>query len=246
MADKLVPTQRTIVTMQGYIGAVARQWPVVAEQSPGFDIPSKATCALLYAQYMMETGGRDAYGWNVGNSKEVANDGIDYHALRGVWEGTSPKEAARLIASGQATADPSPDHAKSVGAGRVSVIFAATHPASWFSSFKTLDDGMRYHLKLLAKRFAPAWPAVLTGDCQAFAVALRTKGYFTADAGVYAKGMKRSFNVAMASPAYDAAIAECLARKPPPRADSEELVGSGGIIHPPIDFEPRNTDDDTA
>lgn len=202
MTDKLVPTVRTVVSLPMYARAVLRSWHHV-----GDDKPSKATIAVLWAQYMIETGGRDSWGWNIGNTKEIPNDGINYHALRGVWEGVSPAEAERLISSGQAVADPSADHAKAVGAGRVSVVFQPPHPATWFSSFLTLDDAMAHHLKFLARRFAVAWPAILSGDYVKFAHALKSRGYFTADANSYANGMRAPYFAFMNSPAYDEALA---------------------------------------
>jgi len=67
---------------------------------------------------------------------------------------------------------------------------------------------MEDHLILLAKRrFNTAWPAVLEGDCRAFARALKAKGYFTADAGAYANGMLASFNKFMSSRSYEDVVA---------------------------------------
>jgi hypothetical protein len=202
VSDRLIPTVRTIVTLRDYARAVVRAWHKVGE-----GVPDKASVAVLWAQYMIETGGRDSWGWNIGNTKEIPNDGINYHALRGVWEGATPAEAARLIASGEAVADPSPDHARAVGVGRASVIYQPPHPATWFSSFESLDQAMEHHLVFLARRFAPAWPAVLAGDPSKFAHALRARGYFTASAEAYAAGMRRPYENFLMSSGYEDALA---------------------------------------
>jgi hypothetical protein len=202
--DKLVPTVRTPVTLPMYARAVVRAWHLV-----GSGLPVKAAVGVLWSQYMIETGGRDSWGYNIGNSKDVRDDGIDYQMLRGVWEGVAPAEAERLIQSGQAVADTNPSHIAAVGANRRAVVFQPPHPATWFSAFPSLDAAMEYHLKFLAlKRYAPAWPAVLLGDVVGFATALRAKGYFTATAQAYAAGMKPHFDAFMRSSAYEEAIAE--------------------------------------
>lgn len=241
MTDRLVPTIRTVVARREYIRAVILGWHVVGEGAP-----EKSSVGVLWSQYMIETGGRDAWGWNIGNSKEVPNDGINYHALRGVWEGVTPAEATRLIGSGQALPDPSLDHAKAVGPGMVSVIFQPPHPATWFSSFESLDQAMTHHLRFLARRFATAWPAVLAGDPRKFAEALKARGYFTASAKSYADGMQRSFLPFMMSTDYEDVVASIAQNDvatlpeipnpaseptiyPAPRREEDE--GSDGIVH---------------
>jgi hypothetical protein len=202
MADILFPVTRTIVTMPDYVRAVVRCWPLVGE-----DIPLEQSIAVLWAQYMIETGGRACWNWNIGNAKHVKGDGHDYHMLNGVWEGVSTAVAQQLIAAGQAVADPSADHAKAVGANRVSIVFSPPHQATWFRAYKTLDAGMSSHLKLLAKRFTKSWPAVLEGDFVAFAHLLRSQGYFTASAESYAAGMRLPFNTLIASTTYEELVA---------------------------------------
>lgn len=227
MAEQLVPVKRTVVTMREYIRAVIRAWKH-ADPGPC----TKGSCAVLYAQYMIETGGAACWNWNVGNVKHVKGDGYDYHELRGVWEGVSPVTAGNLIAAGLATADNSPDHAKAVGPGRVSVLFQPPHPATWFRAFPNLATAMEDHLKTLAKRFAAAWPAVIAGSHGEFARLLKSRGYFTASAEAYAAGMARPFHAAMQSTAYDDAMAEYLAtldaptvsEMPPALADLSTLA----------------------
>lgn len=202
MSEQLMPVKRTAVTMADYVRAVVRSWPRV-----GADVPLETSIGVLYAQYMIETGGASCWNYNLGNVKHVKGDGFDYHMLNGVWEGESPAAAAQLIASGQAVADASANHAKAVGAGRTSVIFVPPHPATWFRAFSSLDEGMAAHLQILARRFAKAWPALLAGDFVAFAHALHDQGYFTASPDAYANGMRGPFNALVASSTYEELVA---------------------------------------
>lgn len=202
MADKLLSVLRTAVTRPDYIRAVVRGWPAVEG-----DIPLEASIAVLFAQYMIETGGAACWNYNIGNVKHVKGDGYDYQMLNGVWEGVSPATADQLIAGGQAKADPSADHQKAVGVSRRSVIFMPPHPATWFRAFSTLDEGMAEHLGLLKKRFTKAWPFVLSGDFVAFAHALHDQHYFTADPTSYANGMRRHYDALIASTTYEELLA---------------------------------------
>lgn len=198
-----VPVLRTPISSDDYVRAAVR-----AGVALGMGILPEPAIGILYAQYAIETGGTNCFNWNIGNVKKVAGDGFDYHCLRGVWEGVSPAEAARLIASGEAIADPSANHARAVGAGRVSVIFNPPHPQTRFRAYPSLDVSMQHHLELLAKkRFASCWPAVMAGNVDAFAAALKAKGYFTADAGAYANGMRPAYARLVASNAYEDLVA---------------------------------------
>lgn len=228
MSENELPVKRTPIGMQDFISAIIRNWqsavdftrseaakatdPAKAARLTAIaarmgEAPSKEAAAVLFAQYMIETGGTSIFNFNIGNVKHVTGDGHDFHSLRGVFEGVSPAEAERLISSGQAVADPSANHAAAVGPGRVSVIFNPPHPATRFRAFSDLDTGVSDHLKFLIKRFGNAWNAALDGDPTAFANALKAQGYFTASASSYAAGMRPNFNKAMASDVYDTAIA---------------------------------------
>lgn len=203
MIEQQVPVVRTEITAADYVRAGVR-----ASLTIGLGLLPEVALGILYAQYIIETGGTNCFGWNIGNVKKVAGDGFDFHCLRGVWEGVSPAEAARLIASGEAVADPSANHARAVGAGRVSVIFQPPHPQTRFRAYPSLDIAMRHHLELLAKkRFASCWPAVLAGDVDGFAAALKAKGYFTASAEAYAAGMRAPFARLVTSDTYEMLVA---------------------------------------
>lgn len=198
MADQQVPVIRTVVTLRDYVRAVVKAWPSIST-----DPCPKEAPAVLWAQYIAETGGAACWGFNIGNVKWTPGCGYDFHCLRGVWEGVSQSEASRLIASGEAHADASPGHATAVGAGRVSVVFEPPHPATRFRAFPSLDAAMVAHLTLLERRFAVAWPAVLSGDVDRFAGALHSRGYFTASPLAYAGNMRRPYLEAMANSAWN-------------------------------------------
>lgn len=216
MADLLRPVVVTTPTRDEYIRAVLRGWHLVGD---GVRFPREESIAVLWAQYMIETGGRSCFGWNLGNVK--ASAGQPYHQLRGVWEGVTPADAERLEASGEAVRDTNENHAKAVGASRVSVVFQPPHPATHFRAFDSLDAGMAEHLELLHRRFSKAWPSVLAGDFVAFAQALHDQHYFTAAPEAYAAGMRNPFGQLVASNTYEDAI---LTMHVPAETEALELV----------------------
>lgn len=224
------------MSMKDFARAVLACWHMV-ENEP----PSKQALGVLWAQYAIETGGQNCWNWNIGNVKSRPGDGYDWHALNGVWEGVSPAEAERLIGTGEARPDPSADHAKAVGVGRVSVLFNPPHPQTRFRAFKVLDEAMEDHLKLIARRFAVAWPSVLMGDVQGFAKALKSKGYFTADPMAYANGMRPAFNAFTTSNVYDDVVTEMNDTDPPPPPETTPEVV---IVHPDVPLGRPALDDD--
>jgi peptidoglycan hydrolase-like protein with peptidoglycan-binding domain len=187
------PPVRTQVLLPQYAMAARAAWARVMGGAP-----SNEALALLWAQYVVETGGSACWNWNLGNVKKFDGDGHNFHCLNGVWEGVSPVVAERLFASGEAHRDPSKDHEAAVGPGRVSVVFEPPHPATRFRAFPSLEEGMFDHLALLAlKRFAPAWPAVIAGNVDAFAHGLHALGYFTASPHSYAAAMAPAYAKAL-------------------------------------------------
>jgi hypothetical protein len=220
----LVPTIRTTPTIQTFSESILQVESEI----------TKAAAGVLYAQFAGETGrGFHCYGHNLGNVKWSQGCGYDYHALNGVWEGVSPAMAQTLISSGQARPDPSLDHAKAVGTKQVSVLFNATHPASWFRSYPTLHKGMEVFVaakKNPTSRYASAWPFLLAGDCDGYARALHAKGYFTADPGIYAKSMKGFHSEWMKSAAFEAAQAKVLS------SVAVETPDDDGDVQPTVDM----------
>lgn len=229
MTERCVPVVQTLPTMADYVRAVMRSWSVLFG-----GVPLEQSIAVLFGQYVIETGMRACFGWNIGNVKHVKGDGFNYHMLRGVWEGVSKVTADNLIASGHAVRDDNANHAKSVGPTKVSVIFQPPHPATWFRAFDSLDHAMEHHLQLLSKRFAGAWPAVLAGDFAGFAHALHSQRYFTADPSVYAAGMRGPFERLVASSTYEEMIAT---RGVAPEAGAVEVPEGSGVLHDWLDEE---------
>lgn len=201
MADTQKPVIRTVVTPQGYARAVITGW-----QHVGDGVPTKEQVGVLFSQWLVETGGSACWNWNFSNAKHVTGDGFDYMCLNGVWEGVTAVTAANLIAAGRAIYDPSPDHAKAVGPGKVSVIFPAPQPESRFRAYPDLTAGMLGHLRLLHDHFPAAWGGVMQGDPMRTALALGAHGYFTASATVYGAGMLGHFQRFMATSAYELAL----------------------------------------
>jgi len=240
MPETQVPVKETPIGVANYIASFVRVWKSVRDEIEtlsqgkmtraqfGPDVAPKTAAAISFAQYMIETGDKHIFNFNVGNVKHTTGDGFDFHVLSGVWEGVSPEEADRLIASGKATADPSTDHAAAVGPGKVSVIL--TGAGRSFRAFKSLDDGMREQVKILAKRFSRAWPPLLAGDVDGFAQALKSMGYFTASAGAYANGMRPSFNRAMQSDSYSLALTTLQAFSTSPQMPFLSSMGSIGRV----------------
>lgn len=237
MPGERVPVVRTVVTPVGYARAVLAAWPLV-ESEPCL----KTAVAVLHSQYMIETGGKASWNWNLGNVKWSPGAGTDYMCLSGVWEGVSPAEAARLIAAGEATADPSQDHAKAVGPNKVSVLFQPPHPATRFRAYQSLADGMVHHLKTLRGRFKGAWPYVLSGSPEQTAQALHAQGYFTASPQVYGAAMRRFYEEFMRSDAYERAQDDTPTQPslPAPAPSTPENPASS----PTLIVRPRHFDDE--
>ena len=245
MADKQVEVVRTLVSAAIFSRAVIDAWWGV--RGGGEDDAPKGAVALLYAHYMLETGGLNCYGWNIGNVKYTIGCGYDYHCLHGVWEGVSAGEAKRLVSSGEAAIDSNLSHQQSC-APNISVVFNPPHPATRFRAFPDLEDAMDDHLVMLCKkRYASAWPSVLSGDVMTFAQALKARGYMTASAKSYGDGMTPPFKHFMASQEYEAALAG--SKRDSALASGKQDVTepvyefSGGIIHPQVEFEPYNSDE---
>jgi hypothetical protein len=123
--------------------------------------PPPGAVRLLVAQSDIETDGwRANWNWNFGNVKRVK--GERWTMLRGVWEILGGKK----------------------------VVFQPPHPQTHFRAFPDIDAGARAFLEVLHRRFASAWPAVLSGDPDAFAHALKKARYYTAAEADYARALR--------------------------------------------------------
>jgi peptidoglycan hydrolase-like protein with peptidoglycan-binding domain len=59
-----------------------------------------------------------------------------------------------------------------------------------FRSFASLEEGAAFYIGFLAAHEPDAWPAVLSGDPDAFAHGLKLDRYYTADEAEYAAGVR--------------------------------------------------------
>lgn len=205
-----VPIQRTPVDSKTYARAV-----LAACRSLGWEPLDKAAAGVLWAQYMIETGGKACWCWNLGNVKVTQGQvaaGASWFDLPGTWEIINGKR----------------------------VVLPEGDPGRRFRAYESLSDGMVEHLLFLRnKRYQRAWPAVLAGDCKAFARLLKAAGYFTASAEDYAAGMLWHHRQWMASMAYDAAATEVRAVQEAETLRELPQEEEQPIVHPPVDFPER-------
>ena len=224
-----VPIQRTPISMADYCRALMKAW-----RADEGDIPSKASAGVLWAQYMIETGGTACWCWNIGNVKVTPSQvaaGVDWFDLPGTFEYRGGKR----------------------------VVLPDGDPGRRFRAFASLTEAMPWHLNLLRGRFAPCWPAVRAGDVSAFARLLKAgrdgkedtaDDYYTAKAEDYAAGMSWHYRKWMASNVYEnvrdelevlhdrpTEPATVPSRRPP-------VIEDFAIVHPTIDFPARVYNDD--
>lgn len=222
-----VPIKRTPVSMAEYADAVLRAWRTELGA-----LPSKQSAGVMWAQYMIETGGSACWCWNIGNVKvtpaQVAA-GVDWFDLPGTWE--------------------------IIGGKRV--VLPEGDPGRRFRAYASLPDAMTEHLRFLRnRRYKVAWPAVEAGDVMDFARRLKAAGYFTASAADYGNGMLWHFRRWMGSTVYENARdgLEMLQDAPtqpelPDDPDPESTkVVTWDVIHPrvPLRGDPENDDDPEA
>lgn len=159
-----VPTVRTNFSKVDFVKSLIKAWGRTYNVAP-----TKMQIAVIFAQWALETGS-GTYCWNnnVGNVKAVdsPNATIEYCALNGVWEIVNGKK----------------------------VILSPENPGAWFRSFKTLDEGVEFHMALLRnRRYKIAWSAVEQGDPALFAKLLKQQGYYTAPEADYVRAMNYHF-----------------------------------------------------
>jgi hypothetical protein len=125
--------------------------------------PSRDCLALLVAQSALETGRwKSIHCFNFGNVKASPDYAGKYCQFR----------------------------CNEVINGKVE-WFDPPHPQTNFRAFDTCEAGAIDHLRFLSTRprYAKAWQVALTGMPLAFVEALKDAGYFTADAGPYARAV---------------------------------------------------------
>lgn len=160
---------------------------------------SRESAGVLWAQYAIETGrGKFCWNCNIGNVKvtrAMVNAGRPYFMLPNTWEMVNGKR----------------------------LVFQPPDEQTWFRHFDTLGEAMTHHVRFLREeRYRPAWPAVLSGDPDTFARTLKTLGYYTASADLYAAAMSSFHSEWMRIVDFDAIAG---------REPVEPSEPMGGIIH---------------
>lgn len=211
-----VPIVRTVCSPRQYARAFIKAWRALGYDSS----PTKEQCGVLYAQWMVETGGAACWCWNIGNVKVTqgqVNAGVPWFDLPGTWEIKNGKR----------------------------IVLADGDPGRRFRAFGSLDEAMGEHLAFLRnKRYRLCWPFVEGGDPVGFTHALKAGGdgeegtwddYFTAPVGDYVKLMKSHFAYWLKSSAFGDAIAEL--------AEQDEIETVPDGLTPGVDYraeqEPR-------
>jgi hypothetical protein len=169
-----IPIQRTPIAMSAFARGLIKAW-----RSELGELPKKPSCGVIWAQYMIETGGAACWSWNIGNVKvtpaQVAA-GVEWFDLPGTWEIIKGKR----------------------------VVLPEGDPGRRFRAYASLDDAMVEHLKFLRnRRYKVAWPAVEAGDVMDFARRLKAAGYFTATAEDYGNGMMWHYRTWLSSTVYE-------------------------------------------
>jgi hypothetical protein len=214
-----MPLLRTVVSMRGYAHAAIVAWRFMHR---GFS-PKKEQIGVLYAQWIIETGAKDCWNWNIGNKKVTqaqVNAGIPWIDLPGTWEMINGKK----------------------------VVLEDGDPGRRFRAYASLEAGMSEHLDALRHKWTSCWPHVLNGDTHGFAHALKAgkdgiegtwDDYFTGSVDTYANVMASAHKSWMSSSAFDDALEEverASEAETQPEMPAAPPVPDFDIVHPPVDF----------
>lgn len=152
--------------------------------------PSKDTVRVLLAQWALETGwGKSMWCYNVGNAKSREGDGYDYCFFK------CNEILARSVAERLLQEDPEHVQISTYRPDDTCIVwFLPKHLWCRFRAFKTLEDGVYDHLKMVVRTFDRAWPYAVAGDPEGYCQALKEQKYFTADLSVYTETLKAVFN----------------------------------------------------
>ncbi len=178
-----VEAQATQVTFLELASALEASWKKRWGKKP-----SRDTLSVLLAQSALETGHwKYSYCFNLGNAKAGPSWTGD-HCFYPADEIVSPHQAAMAYAARGPRTDGIIGHdveLDSLSSGQVRVTLHPDHPWCRFRAFSTLAEGADDYLALLHDRFAPAWPALTSGEPRQFVIALRKLNYFTASLDRY-------------------------------------------------------------
>lgn len=174
---KRVSTVRTQYTPQQMVDAFVNAWFELFG-----DFPKKEQIGVIFGQWALETGmSASMYNNNIGNVKAPRNpsEEVEYCVLHNVWEIIDGKK----------------------------VILSPEDPGSWFRSFPSLLDGVKFHFNFLKnKRYKTAWLEVEAGSPANFSKKLRAQGYYTASEEHYTKALMSCYNKFMGSGYFENSI----------------------------------------
>jgi hypothetical protein len=187
MAAEL-PAVQTVITGQQLREGLCAAWSELYGEEP-----SQASIALLCAQSAFETAfWKRCMAFNLEGAKAMPGGGYDWcYFTTTEWMSPAMARSTAALASTEHPAElvtTVPD-----GRGLVEVKFKPKHPACCFRAFETLEAACVDYLRLLAKKFSSAWPAVLAGDVATFIQEIKAHGYFTGDPAVYLAGVRRCY-----------------------------------------------------
>lgn len=201
-----LPDRLTPVTHLEMGSALIRAWYTFFGSTP-----RKESVALLLAQWGLETGhGKAMHNFNVGNVKSRVGDGYSWQffacneifseAQALAYVKAAKRRTEDLTAPGvihptrQMDAVITSSYTDKTGRKVAVVWFYPDNPACRFRAFETLDEGTLDHLQILSKRFASAWPFILSGDPVAFVQHLKAQDYFTAAIEPYQKAVVQLYH----------------------------------------------------
>jgi len=195
---KRVTTVRTQYTPQEMVDAFVEAWYGIFNA-----VPKKEQIGVIFGQWALETGmSASMYNNNIGNVKAPKNpsEEVEYCVLQNVWEIINGKK----------------------------VILSPEDPGSWFRSFQTLLDGVKFHFNFLKNnRYKIAWAAVEAGNPADFSKKLRQQGYYTAPEEQYTKALMSYFNKFVSSSYFDVAAKKLDDKiNPKPVSLKKVLVGA--------------------
>lgn len=159
------------------------------EAQLGKEQTTRAGTMILLGQMALETGRFEStMNYNFGGVKCSSS-------WKGCWqhftttEHVSEDEAARHLAT-----IPPGSRVERIGvddAGKVILRFSGRHPVNKFRAYETLDDAVASHVRfLLGQRYRTAVHLAMAGRPDDYAIALRSAGYYTGDAAVYARNVR--------------------------------------------------------
>ena len=213
MAQELTAA-KTPITKEDAITALWQGWLAFFGEPP----PKRSCIWLLLAQWGLETGwGQSMWNFNFGNVKSVDGDGYDYQFFA-CNEILDTGYANTLLEKSPQTVKVTPYKAF----GKSVVWFYPKHPGCRFRAFPDAASGATDHVSLVSRRFSKAWHAVLSGDPQGYAKALKSQGYCTADESEYMAGLVGCYKMA-ATAAVDYSILDVLT--PEDVSHLQNLVG---------------------